>query len=75
MKFVDLATRDMWANGRRDPSAIGFPFYFYIHSSNMMVWDTWAGFPDGLLSPFGPWIKQELEILEYISEQPLAISP
>ncbi|MCP4679370.1 MAG: hypothetical protein GY854_28545 [Deltaproteobacteria bacterium] len=75
LKWVDLAAKDLWLNGRRDPSMVGFPFYYYVHTSNMMVWDTWAGFPDGVLSKFQPWMDQELELLDYISQQPLAISP
>ena len=56
-------------------TVVGFPFYYYVHTSNMRVWDTWAGFPDGLMSPYKPWVKQEIELLDYVATQPFAIGP
>ena len=75
IEWVDAATLDMWMEGRRDPTVVGFPFYYYVHTSNMRVWDTWAGFPDGLMSPYKPWVNQEIQVLDYIAEQPFAIGP
>jgi hypothetical protein len=68
MSWADKGMIDTWYVGRRTQGLAGFPFFYYIHTSNMKVWDSFEGFPMAL--QYAPWMKQEKEILSYCDGQP-----
>ena len=73
--FTDPALLDVWEMGRRQAGQVGFPFYFYVHTSNMRIWDSFGGFPDGFMVKYPDWIAQEQDLLGFMKVQPFAIDP
>jgi peroxiredoxin len=68
MAWANMGMIDSWYVGRRTQGLAGFPFFYYIHTSNMKVWDSFEGFP--LVFQYAQWFKQEKDILTYCDGQP-----
>ncbi len=71
LQWTDWSLIDLWEVCKRTPGYNAFPYFFYVHTSNMRVWDAFSGFPDAAL--YDDWLELELEKLDFCKEQPLAI--
>jgi hypothetical protein len=66
--YVDLSLYDRWEeSGRVEWGLAAFPYFFYIHTAHMRIWDTMGGFPQPF--QFDEWMTQELGVLDYCAQE------
>ena len=65
-EWTARSTADRWEVGRIPRGVEAFPYFFYISTVHMRVWDTFTGWADD--SIWEPAMAGEMEILDFCAE-------